>query len=387
MPQYTTRVIVGTADLADVRAAWEACGRTQHRPHLQQQPDWLTLQHGEPGEEAREPMAVLLFEADRVVGVAPLLVRSSSWPCRIGYREVVRFPLRIGELCGTTLMASSPDAQEALLAGLGEAGHPDMVELENIDTASSLYRQLHQSPSVRRYFWPHQAAPETTHRILRLQDSHEQLLREMSSGVRKETQRLLRRLQAELGGAPSLVRVDRRAQVDPFSEHAERVSARSWQGRKLGKTLRATPARRERLAAQADRGWLRSYVLMGGAEPLAMVIGFQHAGTYYYETPAYDEAWAQFAPGRVLLHLLIADLFEHDRPAVLDFGHGDADYKRWFSNEAYQDANVQLLRKSRHVGVARVCHGAFDALGNGVRAGLDRFGMRNRVRRSLRRAA
>jgi len=57
----------------------------------------------------------------------------------------------------------------------------------------------------------------------------------------------------------------------------------------------------------------------------------------------YAGAFARNSPGQMLLLQVLDDLFAHDKPDVFDFGFGDAEYKRLFSNDASESGVVWLI--------------------------------------------
>lgn len=120
--------------------------------------------------------------------------------------------------------------------------------------------------------------------------------------------------------------------VEAFLTHAAAVSRASWQAKRFGVRVRGTDAERVTLGTAARLGALRSYVLFHHDQPLAFVLGYQWNGRYAYEEIAYDAAWAKQSPGSVLLVGLIDDLIGRDTPREVDFGLGDAEYKRLFGN-------------------------------------------------------
>ena len=68
---------------------------------------------------------------------------------------------------------------------------------------------------------------------------------------------------------------------------------------------------------------------------------------------------------------MIGDLIAHQRPRLLNFGIGDAAYKRTFSNVQLEDASVLLLRKGIVNSLRRASHAQFLALMRGAHWALD----------------
>jgi CelD/BcsL family acetyltransferase involved in cellulose biosynthesis len=121
----------------------------------------------------------------------------------------------------------------------------------------------------------------------------------------------------------------------------------------------------------ARRGLLRSYVLYGANAPCALVLGYQFGDVFHYAEIAYDQTFGRFSPGTALLYLLIEDLTGHRSPRLVNFGIGDAGYKREFSNIHAEDASVLLLPKNAANAVRRRCHGAFRSLVASVKRNLE----------------
>jgi CelD/BcsL family acetyltransferase involved in cellulose biosynthesis len=55
---------------------------------------------------------------------------------------------------------------------------------------------------------------------------------------------------------------------------------------------------------------------------------------FHYSDIAYDESHSALSPGKVLLYLLIDDLHRWNVPAVINFGVGEAGYKRHFGSRS-----------------------------------------------------
>jgi CelD/BcsL family acetyltransferase involved in cellulose biosynthesis len=85
---------------------------------------------------------------------------------------------------------------------------------------------------------------------------------------------------------------------------------------------------------------------MAGDIPCAFVVGYQYAGVYHYAELGFDEAFAEYSPGTVLLYLLLEALHQRQRPELLNFGVGDASYKLRFGNVERFDASCLLLKSS-----------------------------------------
>jgi hypothetical protein len=100
------------------------------------------------------------------------------------------------------------------------------------------------------------------------------------------------------------------------------------------------------LVDAAERGLLRAYLMHGGETPLAYVIGYQAFGVYHYSDVAFSAESTKSSPGVVLLYHVIKDVCDHAPARWFNFGVGDAEYKRRFSNVVTEDVTMFLFPKT-----------------------------------------
>ncbi|HEX8295732.1 MAG TPA: GNAT family N-acetyltransferase [Chthoniobacteraceae bacterium] len=78
-------------------------------------------------------------------------------------------------------------------------------------------------------------------------------------------------------------------------------------------------------------GWLS--VLRAGGQPVAAHFGMRSRGLLHYWFPAYDSALSTYSPG-ILLLLAMIDAMPAHALSSIDFGKGDAFYKKRLANSA-----------------------------------------------------
>lgn len=133
------------------------------------------------------------------------------------------------------------------------------------------------------------------------------------------------------------------AQVPAFLAAAHEISKHSWQTRQFGLRIRNDEAELRCMAVLAQHGFLRSYLLSKDGIPAAFAFCHQHAGCFRYEEVAYHSRFNDHSPGEALLQKMIEDLYQRNLPQVFDFGGGDAEYKRRFSNQQSRSQTVWLV--------------------------------------------
>jgi hypothetical protein len=155
--------------------------------------------------------------------------------------------------------------------------------------------------------------------------------------LREKERALCRFLQRDL----EVVEMRKEVELLPHQRKIEALMNSTWQARELGHLLYAND-----LANVARRHWLRSFLLLSGENALAFVCGYQGMGVFVYEQVGYDQQWSKFSPGTILLYRLLEKLYQNDTPACLDFGEGEAEYKRELKNDTICIDGLLILRRS-----------------------------------------
>jgi len=390
MTNYATKILTTESEISSATEPWERLRANQPKPHIATHPGWITAELRADGNKvnggkSNQALVAALYDGSTLVGVAPFFTHDYRWSCRLGYTPIASFPVKRGVLCGDDLLGPADrEANEALLRAITEADAGCHILLfEGIPTNSPLWRLLHESTYVREHFWTYVPSGPAPNWRIDLPGSFDAYLSKWSGSTRRTLQYKVRRMEKACRGALRVERITERAQLPSFLAQAERISKQSWQGRQLGQIICASE-HGPKLEVCANRGWLRSYVLLNGDEPISFVLGYQESGIFYHDQCGYDPVWAAHHPGTTLLYRLIEDLFAWNRPEILDFGLGDNQYKQVFGNSVRDTADVYLLRKGVYMGFVGLLHHTCMRTGSVVRAGLDRLQLREKVRHMLR---
>jgi hypothetical protein len=111
--------------------------------------------------------------------------------------------------------------------------------------------------------------------------------------------------------------------------------------RRLGFGFFNTPQTRKQLAAVAERGWLRIYILYLEEKPAAFWMGTIYNRRLQADHAGYDPALSQFSPGIFLFLSIIEDLRDEDIKTI-DFGWGSTQLSRCFGDRRQVEADVQV---------------------------------------------
>lgn len=337
----TREVLAG----GDALARWEMAARLRTDPGaFYGTPAWASFI-----ADTTDSAQKLVLAADAsggVAGAVPMFLRRYPLRFSVGDRVLVRKHLHAAEILGST--PSLPDDaaihRDAIASAFARLPGLDALYLDAVPTDGFFFRSLLDGTALPPGCRLHIVDGPRPWHLARVAPSFEEYLTTLSSKPGARLRRDVRQLGKALGGEARVRRVTDPADVASFLDQAVRVSRKSWQHRVLGERVSAEPRTRAAFERLASRGNLRGYLLHVGDTPCAFVIGYQYGGAYQYEEQAFDPAFAQHSPGAVLLFLVLQDLHAYERPEIVNFGVGDAGYKRRFGNCERSDASCLVLR-------------------------------------------
>lgn len=253
----------------------------------------------------------------------------------------------------------------------------DCIYVDDLDQDTPLWQAMHERKGSGEALVA-QPRPAQSHWRIRFPETASQYWKSISGKSRYKARLAARRLSHEVW------RYNGPQDVDAFLTAAGQVSERSWQGKRLGLRLGPSERFRAHFQALARLGALRSYVLHHEERPVAFVYGWQWNGRFEYEEIAYDPALADHAPGRVLLYRILEDLIADRTPQQLDFGCGDAEYKRSFGTHESTSGPLVIASNSVKTQLWSGLHQTRAVVDRGMRELLQRTGLYEQARRIYR---
>lgn len=143
-------------------------------------------------------------------------------------------------------------------------------------------------------------------------------------------------------------------EIDEFFVQTAQLAEKTYQAA-LGSAFADTPVWRSLLGAEAKAGRLRCHWLVCDGNPIAFQIGSIHGEVYMLESVGYLPEHTRLSPGTVLLMRSFADVLSAGARWV-DYGFGDAPYKRMYGTESREEVTLHLYGR----GGAALLAGAMD---------------------------
>ena len=334
----TVRVARSFEEAEELRPAW---ARLQN-DHITSDIDFV-LTYCRHTQGVVRPHIVLLEENGEPVALAAGRLEDTNLPARLGYKVILNSRVRAltvvyGGLLGDA--ASMPP----LLAAVGDSVKDerlDLVRFRMLELDSSQHTALtHGLPVLRKQRF----APKLRHWRSALPGTLDDFLAQRSRRRRESVRRYSRRLEKTYGDDVRVEVVRDGAGLEKLFAESMVVHQETYQ-HILGVGFSDANVQRRLAELAADRGWFRGYMLYLREKPVAFWHGNAYRGSFGVVSTGFDPAYADDRPGTYLLMRALEDLSGDGSAQVLDFGFGDADYKRHFGDDFVEEQDVGVFQR------------------------------------------
>jgi hypothetical protein len=370
------KVIRTEAEIDEIRDAWAAWNY-----HPNSDIDfYLLLMKCSPGIE--RPHIIVLYRNGEPESMLIGRIVRQRIDLKIGYKSVISpKAVLLSFIYGGMLGDFSPENSRLVVESIVDSlrrGEADLASLGYVKTDSPLHNCAERVPrSLSRDFLsaaqPHWQTTLTGGAVRVFQ------------GSAKDFRELRRKGRKFHEDYPNQIRIGRfgtLSDLDRMVADIEEVAKGTYQ-RGLGAGFADNDQRRRLLRFQAERGWLRAYILYVAEKPCAFWLGVVYRGVFYGGSLGYSQKYGKYAPGKYLMMKGIDDLCQ-DGIGTLDFGFGDAQYKRSLADGGWAEASPYIFAPSLNglrLNLLRTSVGLLDKIGRGT---VERAGLIPKVKRAWR---
>jgi len=311
--------------------------------------EWLSIWWKHFGRGKRL-LLLLAEEDDEIIGIAPLM-----------YSVHRTYGLRQGriEFIGTRQLASArfigtPDSDyndfivkkgneeciKLFIAHLNNLPEKwDCIDLMDIPETSPSLTFLNKTS---RHLKPVHKCP-----YISLPQSHDVFLRSLSSKLRKDIRRNLRRLEREGFKIDFVDCSDAQWAKDGmnsfFELHQKRWKSRGFEG--VFEDQRIRDFNLEIAKVFSQNGWLGLYLLKLSDQPVAALYGFQYNSKFYFYLSGFNPRYYRYSVGNLLFSFVVARCIEEGL-TELDFMRGAEEYKDRWKTTARWNQRAIIPRKN-----------------------------------------
>jgi hypothetical protein len=374
------KVYRAASDLEELRGFWSS-RQTAPAGEL----DFYLSQICSRAEFVR-PHVIVIFKNGTPQSLLLGRLERRRMPVKLGYFQA---PMpKIGILtfdeCGWLRGISAADSElyvRSILAAL-RAGEADAAELQHVDTAEPIATLARSLPGrvfsdhspMRQILWTRQLAHTGS------------FLASLSKNQRHNHRRQTRGLVQAFGAGIRIECFHDGSRLDLLMHDAEEIASKSYQ-RNLGVGFVNDESMRRRLSLAAHRGILFAHVLYLEDVPAAFWVTTLTGGVLYSDFIGFKPTYAKYSPGTYLVIKVIEEVCggsDKGRAAAVDFGPGDAEWKRLLSNQRQQLASVYMFAPTTKGAALNLIRMAISSTDRSIKSVLERAGFLSRVKRAWR---
>lgn len=215
----------------------------------------------------------------------------------------------------------------------------DMIFFNHLRMDSDVYRVLKASHGFLCRGW---LLGTQQHWSISIPDTMDQLYERYSPKNRSNLRRLISRLERAYPGQVRVVTYTNQDEVQKAIDIMAGISAQTYQFQ-LDSSFVDTDYTRNMLKLAAKRGWLRACVLFIGEEPSAFELALKYGKSYFGLHTGFDPKWRRFRVGTVLFLNFLESICGDSTAKSFDFGFGDAEYKRLYSDQCWEESSVYIF--------------------------------------------
>jgi hypothetical protein len=301
---------------------------------------YLQVLHLRP--EILRPHVLLLYRDGSPVAMLVGRLVLDQVEARLGYARLFKTQARTltfiqGGQAGDMSSENSIMLISEIIRSLRK-GEADLAEFRFVKTDSPFCQSLIQCPGVlMRDRFPH----VQSHWKLELPDKADEIYCRLTGRARKHLRRQAKKMFEESVGDVKIKCFRGYEELNQMFEDVEEVARKTYH-RGLGVGFVDNHEMRERMRLEAEKGWLRAYVLYLAHQPAAFWIGSLYDGKFFGSFIGYDDRWGQYSPGTFLMTKILEEFCSEEIEEV-DYGLGDADYKRYFGNCSWDETKIKIF--------------------------------------------
>lgn len=333
--------------------------------------------------EVSRPHVVVAGRDGAIDGMLVGRLEQRVLPARFGYATAWRPSMRCITVVHSGVVGSEPvvRAMVASLLRSLEEGEADAVFLHRIAVGTPLHVEASTQP---RFACRQRFVVPTRHWAADLPDTFDAFLARLAQKERANVRRAQRKLTQDFGARVEIRRLGAEPELGPMIAHLEHVASKTYQ-RGLGAGFRAADDR-PLIRCAVEQGWFNAWIMYIDGAPCAFEIGHLYGGTFFSSAKGFDPAYGRHRIGTFLHMRMLQDLCDDPRVQAIDFGFGDADYKRRYATRCWNETDLVVYAPAIRpilVGAVRNAVAGADQAARRL-AGSDRIARVKRRWRDLR---
>jgi hypothetical protein len=327
------------------------------------------------------PHVVLVSRAQTVIAIAVARIQYERIPLKLGPISLPTPRLRVLRLSYDGVMGeTSPEVFATLNSALTEplnTGEADALLWDHVRIVSPAALAASQpGPMLQRDLSP---VTTTLHWSTAMDQDFEAFLRGLSKGERSNYKKNVKKLEEHFAGRLRSVCYQSIDDFDVIMRDTLAIADLTYQ-RAIGASFADQIWAQSWLKSSLELGIARCFVVYIDDEPTAFVLGHVWKGRLITHFMGYDPELSDFGVGRYINFKMIAAACADADIKHLDFGFGDALYKRRICKTMWEEVDRFIFARRLKPMAVNVVRGGIGHAIHGLDKALNSIGLREHLR-------
>ncbi len=378
---YRVQALVGSKSLETIRDHWR-----QWENHPNANFDFFsTVVESRPS--VVNPVAIVLFHKDIPVALAAGRLEKVLSPTSFGYLKVFRSAmLQFTIVYGGLMGAWDEKGSAAFIQYMRRWMKNDRIDAIHLAATHKDHPVYQAALRFVPFFLRDILMKDNLHWSADMTDTTELFKNKINTKHRSQFRNKERKLAQFSGGDIRIKMYQTPGDVATFCADAEKISQATYL-RGLGEGFIDNQEMRNRLGLSALNGWMRGHVLYANEKPCAFWLGTLYQEVFYLDYTGFNSDLNHYSPGRILFVKMIEEICSANKLRSIDFGFGDAEYKRRYGDRNWKESDLYLFNRTPTMLVTNLSRKSITLLRVAAEKTLKRFDLLASVKKRWRNSA
>jgi len=370
-------------EINKIKSDWLSLIEKSGERNMYVDPDFFKhLFHSRAGEAV--PNIILFKQNELPVAIVIGWTKKIKIPLRLGYFKLHTpflscFEIEIGGLL-TNGEENSKSVIDSYLSSLLKRKETELLLVDHLYSSNKLWEEIINGLSIKRN--PVFKLGITWYAKIKDNETGEKI-KLFSSKTASKFRRKARRLKEYFNQELDIVTLDKPGQIDRFLINADMIGKKSYQYA-LDVGVKNNDFWKEMLSAFARLGYFKGYLLMNNEKPIAYILGVQYKNIFYQYATAYNDEYKRYSLGEYL-RLKVLEQLDNQEIYYVDYGYGDAAYKRMFGTDSLKEATFRIYGFSFNARLSKFLDKLTTALSENILSILEKAGIVDKIKKLWRR--
>jgi len=337
---YKIKILRNINELESIKNLWEEMISFCWHPHIDLDLYIATLT---TRDEILRPHIIILFRNEKPTTLVIGRIEDIPLEIKFGYKTLLKPLVRsltivYGGIVGDTSYQCCKIIISRLMQSLSQH-EADVVLFNHLKLDSDIYHFAKVKPN---FFCRDTFHISNTHWSLALPPSYNEFLHTLSKNTRKNIRNYSNRLKRDFGQNLIIKHISSVEEIDTILSDNEEIAKKTYK-RGMGVGFHINNEIRKWYEIGLKRSILNVYILYVNGQPVAFRKAFCFTDVFISYGTDYDPFYSNYRIGNFLLNYVIEDLYKKGTIKTIDFGFGDADYKRIYCNENWIESPVYIF--------------------------------------------